>query len=569
MKDRKFEEQRNHSPNPQNTAVTSNPSTTPVSTTPTTLSRLGERMLQPVDVAVLVYFRIAFGGLIVFAFLFHLIRYLNTPDLQRSTLYYPEFTFSYLGFDWVRLWPPGHAELLFLALVILGLLMMLGLCYRVTAILLCLVLTYAFLLEKAHFFSHTYLICLHSFLLIFVPAHRTFSLDSLWRPKLHCQVAPAWTLWLLRSQIAIVYFHSGLAKLNSDWLAGEPMHLWLGDDTRFSFLFPFISAERFPNVFVYGGVFFDLLIVPALIWPRTRIPAICIMTAFHLSNAYLFIVGFFPLIALIATLLYLPPNWPRQFFGTIFLPAKTRRQAGVEPKVKFLAPPLAIRCIVGIFLLWQFFFPLRHHLYTGNPQWTEEGQFFAWRMMTRDKRGQTSFLVTEPETGKRWLINPANPQYNDYFSSPMDAHTLGQDDDRKRKFIAFLEEQFPKSNPWLREHGYQQVAVQSQDNAVHFTIRDPQSGKSWPEISLDYLANWQAHHMAAHPDLILQFSHYLAERVCKDRGLDRVEVYAESWISLNGRPLQPLIDPQIDLAAQPRSLRHAEWILPLTVELEK
>ena len=87
-------------------------------------------MLQPVDVAVLVYFRIAFGGLIVFAFLFHLIRYLNTPDLQRSTLYYPEFTFSYLGFDWVRLWPPGHAELLFLALVILGLLMMLGLCYH-------------------------------------------------------------------------------------------------------------------------------------------------------------------------------------------------------------------------------------------------------------------------------------------------------------------------------------------------------------------------------------------------------------------------------------------------------
>ena len=47
------------------------------------------------------------------------------------------------------------------------------------------------------------------------------------------QRAPAWTLWLLRAQIGIVYFYAGLAKLNADWLQGEPMRGWLASRTHF------------------------------------------------------------------------------------------------------------------------------------------------------------------------------------------------------------------------------------------------------------------------------------------------------------------------------------------------
>jgi hypothetical protein len=34
-------------------------------------------------------------------------------------------------------------------------------------------------------------------------------------------------------------------------------------------------------------------------------------------------------------------------------------------------------------------------------------------------------------------------------------------------------------------------------------------------------------------------------------------------VSLNGRPAQLLVDPRVDLAAEPASLRHREWIEPL------
>jgi len=38
-------------------------------------------------------------------------------------------------------------------------------------------------------------------------------------------------------------------------------------------------------------------------------------------------------------------------------------------------------------------------------------------------------------------------------------------------------------------------------------------------------------------------------------------------ISLNGRPPATILDPDRDLAAVPRDLRHADWILPLTEPL--
>ena len=68
--------------------------------------------------------------------------------------------------------------------------------------------------------------------------------------------------------------------------------------------------------------------------------------------------------------------------------------------------------------------------------------------------------------------------------------------------------------------------------------------------------------MSGNPDLILQFAHYLAERD-RPSGRSRLEVRAAASASLNGREAQPLVDPDTDLAAQPRSLRASPWIVPL------
>ena len=62
--------------------------------------------------------------------------------------------------------------------------------------------------------------------------------------------------------------------------------------------------------------------------------------------------------------------------------------------------------------------------------------------------------------------------------------------------------------------------------------------------------------------MILQFCHFLADEYQK-KGLGRVKVRAFVAASLNGRNMRWLINPQVDLASQPRNLRHASWILGL------
>jgi hypothetical protein len=44
--------------------------------------------------------------------------------------------------------------------------------------------------------------------MIFVPAHRSLSVDARLWPKRRSDDAPTWAHWLLRAQIAIVYLHS-------------------------------------------------------------------------------------------------------------------------------------------------------------------------------------------------------------------------------------------------------------------------------------------------------------------------------------------------------------------------
>ena len=76
----------------------------------------------------------------------------------------------------------------------------------------------------------------------------------------------------------------------------------------------------------------------------------------------------------------------------------------------------------------------------------------------------------------------------------------------------------------------------------------------------EVLAPWQAAAMSIRPDMIQQFAHYLAARARKE-GASWVRVRAIATASLNGGPSRVLVDPSIDLAAQPRSLRTAVWIV--------
>jgi hypothetical protein len=60
--------------------------------------------------------------------------------------------------------------------------------------------------------------------------------------------------------------------------------------------------------------------------------------------------------------------------------------------------------------------------------------------------------------------------------------------------------------------------------------------------------------------MILEAAHWLSER--HEIAGTPPRIYADAWVSLNGRPPAQLIDPTVDLAAQRQALGTPSWILP-------
>lgn len=67
------------------------------------------------------------------------------------------------------------------------------------------------------------------------------------------------------------------------------------------------------------------------------------------------------------------------------------------------------------------------------------------------------------------------------------------------------------------------------------------------------LAPFQLKQMAYQPDMILQYAHHL--------GRDGAQVYADVWVSLNGRPSRRLVPPDLDLMTVDRGAPHTAWVL--------
>ena len=92
--------------------------------------KLRNGAFAPADIASLVFFRIAFGGLMIW----EVWRYFS---LQRIGPFWlePVLLFKYYGFSWVHPWPGNGLYIHWAVLGILALFIAIGLFYRVRAIL--------------------------------------------------------------------------------------------------------------------------------------------------------------------------------------------------------------------------------------------------------------------------------------------------------------------------------------------------------------------------------------------------------------------------------------------------
>ena len=467
-------------------------------------SKLIQEFFRPIDGASLIVFRVFFGGIL----LWDVWRYWSKGWIAKNYIS-NAFQFKYYGFEWVQPWAGDWMYWHFAILGILASMIILGLCYRLAAILFTIGFSYIFLIDQANYLNHFYMVILLSTIMIFVPANRSFSLDALIWPKLRSKAIPQWSVWLLRLEMEIILILAGLVKINPDWLQLQPLEMWLAKRADYPVMGYLFTQEWSVAVAAYGAIALHVLGAPLLLYRKTRLIVFLLYCCFHLINSWVFSIGIFPWMAIAGTLIFFDYNWPRQVarnsfnnFKTLinFLPGITTtpspKATDYTPTNYNLISSLSFSQIgiIVFFVGWGIFqicMPLRHVLYPGNVSWTEEGHLFAWQMKLRDKKGRVVFKVEDPKTGQAWTV----------------------------------------------------------DNA-------------------QFLNHKQVRKMTNRPEMILQFAHHLERHWQQEYGVQDPVITVDSMISLNGRPHARMIDQSRDLTNIERSLMPADWILPLTIPLQ-
>lgn len=452
-------------------------------------------LYKPLNIAPLVVFRALFG----FIMLVSIVRFWAKGWIEVQYIE-PEFFFSYYGFEWVKAPGPMGMYALFMLMALSALGIMLGFKYRWASVLFFLSFSYVELIDKSNYLNHYYFVSIVSLLLVFVPAHRAFSLDAWLHPSIRRSAVPAWTINIFKFQLGIVYVYAGIAKLNKAWLLeAMPLRIWLPAKSHLPIIGTLLQYKATAYFFSWFGAIYDLFVVFFLLNPRTRLLAYGAVLAFHFSTAALFQIGMFPYIMVLATLIYFPASFHQRlidgfywFIGSPHLSSEPPKQKGEEligERGFNKLIPLKLQRQMGLTLLiafctFQLLFPWRYLLYPGNVFWTEEGYRFSWRVMLMEKAGYTVFHIYDLVTDR-------------------------------------------------------------QEQALNYEYLNPNQEKM----------------MSTQPDMILQFAHYLAEEY-KAKGFEKPYITAESYVTLNGRRSKSLIDPTVNLVDQKEGWHHKDWILP-------
>jgi hypothetical protein len=398
----------------------------------------------------------------------------------------PSFHFTFYGFEWVT--PLGnYTYLLFFICGLSAFFVAIGYRYYMSIIIFFLSFTYIELMDKTTYLNHYYFVSILSFLMIFLPSNSSYSVDSYLQKK-SFKYTPKWCVDSIKLLLFIVYFYSGLAKINKDWLfEAQPLKIWL---TTGSYDFPLIGSnlmqqEWFHYFMSWGGMFYDLLIPFLLIYTRTRIFGFLLVIFFHLFTVLLFPIGMFPYIMIMSSIIFFSSKTHKKILDFILKPFIDKIKSIREMKIINIQKERISLIVVSVFFIIQFLFPFRYSLYPGELFWNEQGYRFSWRVMLMEKKGYTTFKVVNKEN----------------------------------------------------------------DNSFYI-------------MNNSFLTEFQERQMSFQPDFIIEYAHFLGTYY-KNLGLNDIEIYADSYVALNGRISKRFIDPKIDLLKQKRGFKNKDWIIPL------
>ena len=442
------------------------------------------------DSSKLAVFRIMFGLLMFYS----LARFWSKGWIK--TLYIdPKFHFKYFGFDWIQ--SLGDSTyLLFIICALSSLFIALGLKYRIAIIIFFVSFTYIELIDKTTYLNHYYFISILSFLMCFLPANRFYSLDN-YLSQTTCEKIPKWTVDSIKLLICIIYFYSGLAKINSDWiLKAMPLSMWLPSKYDLPLIGSILQLKWIHYLMSWGGMIYDLAIPFLLINKKTRLIGFILVVIFHLLTKALFPIGMFPYIMIFSAFIFFDSSLHHKIINVINIFLKYIRQS--LPKISTIKiiqfktnrSQYYLKYLLIPFFIFQLLFPFRYMLYPGELFWNEQGYRFSWRVMLIEKKGYTNFKIIDSISKKAFYVENS-----------------------------------------------------------------------------DFLTAFQEKQMSFQPDFIIEYAHYLGDHF-KGQGHKNIQVFADSYVGLNGRSSKRFIDNKVDLYKKNESFKHKKWVLPLNDEIK-
>jgi hypothetical protein len=301
---------------------------------------------------------------------------------------------------------------------------------------------------------------------------------------------------ILRFQVAVVYVFAGLAKFNADWLfRAQPLRIWLAARGDMPLLGHWLGQLWVAYAASWFGALFDTGIIFFLLWKRTRTPAYLLLIFFHVATWLLFNIGMFPWIMIVAATLLFPADWPRRCVARLSVWRDRIKKSSNTGARTFLSAATPACSSASA---------------DQKPNWplrTALGLYAAIQ-----------------------LVLPLRP----YFSSQPAAWTCS----------GF-------NCAW-------QVMIVEKTGCAEFFAHNPTTGEDWRISLKNYISPRQEIMMAQDPYLIRALARHLAADLAHQFGTP-IQVTANAFATLNGRPSQQLINPNSDLAGRLSS----GWILSL------
>lgn len=354
---------------------------------------LHKLLFKHIDNSGLILFRVVFGFLIALEG-FGAI----ATGWVKKTLIEPQFTFNFIGFEFLQPLEGNGMYFYFMCLGILGVGVMLGYKYRLSMFCFAVMWSGVYLMQKSSYNNHYYLMLLLSWGMVFLPANKWFSIDAKQQPSTASRSMPRWVLYALILQVWIVYTYGAIAKIYPAWLDATVTGLLMSGKKEYWLIGSFLQQQWVHYAIAYVGIFFDALIIPLLLYKRTRFIAFCLSIVFHIFNALVFQIGIFPFMSLsFAFFFFSSKTLQRRFFP------KKEHYDLAEIKV----PPYSkvIGGVLCLYFIIQIALPVRHLGIKDDVLWTEEGHRLSWRMMLRSKTGYTTIYTLDKKTKEKSKYN--------------------------------------------------------------------------------------------------------------------------------------------------------------------